>query len=217
MVAKKRNTLRNKASQKLLLTTASSSSSSPIISSNDQDVRGSISELPPDPKAYLHQARESKKDKQLNKQLSFLSKMKSKSTGKESNFDGISKSSIRRRKRKLRDDLKPKMEDLLTSLAQEQDLKEHVRNNQRQRDDRRGHDVLCQPKLLNLLSMRNYTNMNEPGSVIIKKNQPNIRNQKGAKALSQLESKRFTQVLTNQTFQQNPFASLREIIKMQKR
>ena len=103
MVAKKRNQLRNKAASRL---------SKP----EEFDSTEVVSLLPPDPKAFLHQPRESKKEKVLNKSQSFVSKIKDQAS---LNNSGISKSSLRRRKRKLRDDLKPKMQDLLTSLQKE--------------------------------------------------------------------------------------------------
>ena len=56
----------------------------------------------------------------------------------------------------------------------------------------------------------------EPGSIKIKKNEPNIRNKKGARALSIKESKRFMQVLKTDEFKKNSFAALRDIIKLQK-
>ncbi|CCC70194.1 hypothetical protein NCAS_0E01240 [Naumovozyma castellii] len=208
MVAKKRNTLRNKAASR-----AATNGSG----SDDHDQ--SVFDLPPDPKAYLHQARETKKEKQMNKQQNFLERMKMKANG-DGNLEGISKSSIRRRKRKMREDLKPKMYDLLTSLQQESDLRDHVLADDRKDDN--NEDEMVVDSVTKITKSAAYSHITsgkpmEPGSVIMKKNQPNIRNQKGAKAISQKESARFNQVLTNQSFQQNPFGSLREIIKMQKK
>ncbi|EDO17104.1 hypothetical protein Kpol_1025p24 [Vanderwaltozyma polyspora DSM 70294] len=206
MVAKKRNTLRSKAA-------AGRNAKTSVLEDSV------LNELPPDPKAFLHQHRESKRDKQNTKQQSFLSQIKNKSLGLDSNLAGISKSAARRRKRKIRDDLKPKMGELLTSLEKEEDLKEYTQD----QDDSKDADGDEQMEI----SINNVTKITKsnkygklshelPGSVKIKKNQPSIRNQKGAKQLAIDESKRFNQVLTNQSFQQNPFGSLREIIKMQK-
>ena len=203
MVAKKRSTLRNKVAVRSGLSEkAFDNITLPV------DL-----ELPPDPKAFLHQARESKKDKQTNKQQTFLSQIKEKALVIDSNFAGISKSSIRRRKRKQRDDLKPKMHDLLTSLQQEEDLKEDTKD----LEDPDKYSVST-VKVTKIIKSENYQKLevNGPGFIKIKRNDPNIRNQKGAKRLALNESKRFNQVLNNPSFQSDPFGSLREIIKIQK-
>lgn len=193
MVAKKRNQLRNKAASRL---------SKP----EEFDSTEVVSLLPPDPKAFLHQPRESKKEKVLNKSQSFVSKIKDQAS---LNNSGISKSSLRRRKRKLRDDLKPKMQDLLTSL-QKEGVMEEIKDQSEQNEQRQN--------VTNFTASNNpfHLESKESGSVRIKKNEPNIKNQKGAKALAQNETARFQQVLKNQSFQQSPFSALREVIKMGK-
>lgn len=193
MVAKKRNQLRNKAASRL---------SKP----EEFDSTEIVSLLPPDPKAFLHQPRESKKEKVLNKSQSFVSKIKDQAS---LNNSGISKSSLRRRKRKLRDDLKPKMQDLLTSL-QKEGVMEEIKDQDEQNKQRQN--------VTNFTASNNpfHLESKESGSVRIKKNEPNIKNQKGAKALAQNETVRFQQVLKNQSFQQSPFSALREVIKMGK-
>lgn len=203
MVAKKRSTLRGKASARL--------SSKPLdasIFAPENDV-----EVAEDPKAFLHQYRETKKDKQLNKQNAFLSKIKETSS---SEFAGISKSSIRRRKRKLRDDLKPRMEDLLTSLKQEPGLQEITKSIEEEGEASTmdGSHMSSVAAVTRIVSKEKPL---EPGSIKIKKNEPNIRTKKGAKALSIKESQRFMQVLKNDEFKKNTFGALRDIIKMQKR
>lgn len=128
--------------------------------------------------------------------------MKGKSTlndGIAANFDGISKSSIRRRKRKLREELKPRMQDLLTSLEQEKDLRGIIENSSK--DMNNDDDIDMDSKIRFVDTKEMNLKKIEPGSVRIKKNQPNIRNQKGAKALAANETARFNQVLTNQDFQ----------------
>lgn len=208
MVAKKRNTLRGKAnarnSQKIAADVA-----------NDRNVEEKF-ELESDPRAFLHQPKETKKEKLLNRQNTFLSNLKVKSTlgdGVGANFDGISKSSIRRRKRKLREELKPRMQDLLTSLEQEKDLQGIIENTSKNIND---DDIDMDAKIRFVDAKEIRSKKAEPGSIRIKKNQPNIRNQKGAKALAANETARFNQVLTNQEFQKNPFSALREVIKLQK-
>ncbi|CAL9737566.1 ribosome biogenesis protein Slx9p [Monosporozyma servazzii] len=203
MVAKKRNTLRGKASSRL--------GSKPL----DSSIFAPENELEAaeDPKAFLHQYRETKKDKQLNKQSAFISKIKETAS---SEFAGISKSSIRRRKRKLRDDLKPRMEDLLTSLKQEPGLQEITKSIEEGEHDSvpDGSHMSSVAAVTRIVSKQKPL---EPGSIKIKKNEPNIRTKKGAKALSIKESQRFMQVLKNDEFKKNSFGALRDIIKMQKR
>ncbi|CCK68568.1 Slx9p KNAG_0B01210 [Huiozyma naganishii CBS 8797] len=192
MVAKKRSTLRGKASARLGHKTV------------EESVPEVPLELPEDPKAFLHQRKETKKDKLLTKQTAFLSQIKNSSANE---FGGISKSAVRRRKRKERDDLKPKMQDLLTSLEQEGDLKEFTENAE---GDSTAMEVKRQ-------TFRLVERDLEPGTVKIKKNEPNIRNKRGAKILSIKETERFSQVLQNEQFKKNSFSALRDIIKMQKR
>lgn len=206
MVAKKRNTLRGKVAARL----GSKPSDIPIV------VPEANAELYEDPKAFLHQYKESKKEKQMNKQNAFISKIKESS---KTEFSGISKSSIRRRKRKLRDNLKPRIEDLLTSLEQEPDLKEFTTATHDKGD------VMTDESTVSMLTSTTPSSVTrivdskkslEPGSVRIKKNEPNIRNKKGARALSIKESERFMQVLKTDEFKKNSFAALRDIIKLQK-
>lgn len=175
MVAKKKNTLRQRSAA-----AASKKSQNPL-----DNVVNMNMDMGEDPKAFLHQYKESKKDKNLGRQQMFLDQIKHKNGGNPE-FAGISKSAIRRRKRKIRDDLKPKMGELLTSLDQEEDLKKE------------GEVEEVEPQRK-------------------RKNEPNIRNQKGAKALSVQESERMKQVLSNSSFQQNTFGALRDVIKLQNR
>ncbi|EJS43666.1 slx9p [Saccharomyces arboricola H-6] len=209
MGAKKRNTLRGKANAR-----NGQKPESNVV--NDGSVDQPYN-LESDPKAFLHQPKETKKEKMLNRQNTFLSQLRGRTTigdGSGANFDGISKSSIRRRKRKQREELKPRMEDLLTSLEQEKDLQGIMNESDRAVDGDNDIDMGPRIKFVDAKEMR--PKKVEPGSIKIKKNQPNMRNQKGAKALSANETARFNQILTNQDFQKNPFGALREIIKLQK-
>lgn len=209
MVAKKRTKLRDKVSR---------------LNAKESAVEEEVPYtyvLGEDPKAFLHQSKETKKEKQSLKHSSFLDRLREKSSAND--FSGISKSAARRRKRKLRDDLKPKMQDLLTSLENdvevesesgEEEYHDTVEDNH---DPEIMEDAIPQRKVTRLVSSKKLKKHEKPsGSIVIKKNAPNIRNQRGAKQLSKQESERFNKVLTNQTFQQNPFGSLRDIIKMQK-
>lgn len=209
MVAKKRNTLRGKVGARL----GSKPLDGSILAPADNDT-----ESTPDPKAFLHQHRETKKDKQMNKQSAFISKIKETSS---SEFAGISKSSVRRRKRKLRDDLKPRMQDLLTSLEQDPGLKTLSKDIEESRENEQINDFMTDaPNITPVNAVTRIVGKEkplEPGSIKIKKNEPNIRNKKGARALSIKESERFMQVLKNDEFKKNTFGALRDIIKMQKR
>ncbi|CAI4038776.1 hypothetical protein SMKI_06G1240 [Saccharomyces mikatae IFO 1815] len=209
MVAKKRNTLRGKASAR-----NNQKFGADVVNDGIVDEKY---DLESDPRAFLHQPKETKKEKLLNRQSTFLSHLKEKSApsdGLSANFDGISKSSIRRRKRKLREELKPRMQDLLTSLEQEKDLQDIIEKRNMTMDDDKDIDMDSRIRIVDAKEIRSKEA--EPGSIKIKKNQPNIRNQRGAKALAANETARFNQVLTNQDFQKNPFGALREVIKLQK-
>ncbi|CCH60055.1 hypothetical protein TBLA_0C02450 [Henningerozyma blattae CBS 6284] len=234
MAIKKRNTLRNKAANR------GSTQTNNVETNILNNATSILEKLPEDPKAFLHQPKESKKDKILNKQSSFLSQVQQKALKVNPSLSGISKSSARRRKRKMRDELKPKMQDLLTSLDQEEDLKQisndlkkrqaevlkvygnnnnNNNNNNANDNDDMDIDNTAKNNVTNIIRKSSYLKANsviEPGSIKIKKNAPSIRNQKGSKLLTVNETKRFNEVLTNQVFQKNPFGSLRELIKMQK-
>ncbi|CAB4251904.1 similar to Saccharomyces cerevisiae YGR081C SLX9 Protein required for pre-rRNA processing [Maudiozyma barnettii] len=209
MAAKKRNTLRNKAATRLGNT------------SKVDEVK-TVTEFTEDPKAYLHQFKETKKEKLNNKQNDFLSKIKNNSGSLNAEFDGISKSSVRRRKRKIRDNLKPRLDDLLTSLQKEDDLGEFTRENVDMNvttDNINIDQNPFSPSVVNppaRIQVTKIVKRVEPGSIKKRKNEPNIRNKKGAKLLASKERKRFNEVITNQVFKQNSFSALRDIIKMQK-
>lgn len=204
MAAKKRNTLRNKAAARLGGSVLSpDAATAPVL------------DLPEDPKAFLHQYKETKREKQTNKQTDFLSKIRQGSGRSDPAFEGISKSSVRRRKRKMRDNLKPRLDDLLVSLQKEEDLNEFTKEPE---DAAAPSTNPFAPKTdAPHIKVTRIVEKIEPGSVKIKRNEPNIRNQKGAKMLAVKERQRFNEVLTNQVFQQNSFSALRDIIKMQKK
>ncbi|CEP61545.1 Slx9p LALA0_S03e05248g [Lachancea lanzarotensis] len=198
MVAKKRSQLRAKAALRL------------GHAKDENDDNGTVEQvnLPEDPKAFLHQARESKKDKILNKSQSFLSKLHDNSALSGS----ISKSALRRRKRKTRDQLKPRMEDLLVSLEQDgvENATSDLANSAQEQDS------MAPPAKKVTRISRAPIPQAEAGSVLIRKNEPSMRNQRGAKQLTGKEIDRFQSVLKNKQFQQSPFAALKEVIKAQK-
>lgn len=195
MVAKRRTTLRNKAA------------AAAAVARNDEELEEQ--ELDFSSRSFLHQPRESKKEKQLNKHQIFLNRVMEKSSGRD-DLAGISKSAVRRRKRKLRDELKPKMGDLLTSLREEDDLRQHVLEDA---TNPRDSNPVAKKSVVRVLS-KEERGTSELGHVHIRKNEPNIRNQKGARALSIRETLRMNDILHNSSFQQNPFGALREAIMM---
>ncbi|AMD18813.1 HBL089Wp [Eremothecium sinecaudum] len=194
MVAKKRTKLRSKVAKL-------STSEKPLGIECDEK------EFPEDPKAFLHQYRESKKEKSVAKSQSFLNRIREQATGNV----GISKSSLRRRKKKLKNDLKPKMEDLLTSLKQEgvlDDAGDVITIEDTAESASKVTKIVTSAKYASLQGQQN----SEPGQVVIKRNEPSIRTQKGARKLGREETARFSKVITDKTFQNNPFAALREVI-----
>ncbi|SCU96716.1 LAMI_0F07492g1_1 [Lachancea mirantina] len=194
MVAKRRGHLRTKAAARLAMTKSTEDAPTSMIKSDiGTDMADTAMHMDEDPRAFLHQAKESKRDKSEQKSQQFLARIKESSLGA-----GISKSSLRRRKRKLRDRLKPRMDDLLVSLEQEVDI---AGNDGKEENKRKQVNVIGGPK----------TEGNSSG---LKKNQPSIRKQKGAKLLNTREADRFQTVLHNVQFQQSPFATLKEVIKM---
>ena len=221
MVAKKRRTMRSRVASKL--------SSASVLSEKQAGKQQQLESLmEDDPNAFLHQSKETKKEKQLNKQNAFISQIK-KNSGNNSvdpQYSGISKSSIRRRKRKLRETLKPRLEDLLTSMEQEKDLKKFVQESGDYTaakatigktttitdaiSEQHGSDTVSPVYTTKKMQKQ------QPGSVIIKKNEPSIRNKRGRKVILSQERSRFDQVVNNQLFLQDTFGTLRDIIKMQK-
>ncbi|AAS52365.1 AEL319Cp [Eremothecium gossypii ATCC 10895] len=161
-------------------------------------------ELPPDPKAFLHQLRESKREKQLNRSQSFLNRLRD-----QAGNGGISKSALRRRKKRMKEELKPRMEDLLTSLKEEGVLEE----------DESG-ELAAVTGVTAITASNGYSGLHDTaeacGTVRIRKNEPSIRTQRGAKLLTTKEQERFTKVISNERFRSSPFETLREIIKSRK-
>ncbi|QLG70234.1 hypothetical protein HG535_0A01720 [Zygotorulaspora mrakii] len=212
MVAKKRNTLRSKAEA----AAASRGTAAQALAGSGLEgiAGGQDAEATQNPplSTFLYQPRETKKSKQLNKQQTFLSKVRERSTNSDPALAGVSKSAVRRRKRHMREDLKPKMNDLLTSLGQEEDLKEHVTAEQQDDDSTKEN----KRKVTKVVRREELPEI-ESAFVRRKKNEPNIRNQRGAKALTIKETTRMVEVLSNKSFQSNTFSSLRDVIKMRNR
>lgn len=127
-----------------------------------------------------------KKDKQASRSSNFTQRVITKAAD---NGMGISKSALRRRKRKAREQLKPKMDDLLASLSEptttivdSDAVKAHAT------DD---HSYISQNK---------------------NKNQPNITKQSGHRIIMNDERKNFTSLLRDSQFRSSPFAALKDAI-----
>lgn len=123
-----------------------------------------------------------KKEKQLAKTNQFNEKLLSKVTFNLTG--GVSKSAIRRRKRKEREQLKPKMEDLLLSL----------------------------PESVNVVEPKKVKEVKYIGDHKKPTNQPNPQKHTGHTKLLEAENKRFNQVLNNTQFKKTPFALLQQAI-----
>lgn len=129
---------------------------------------------------FLKLSKISKKDKQTEKSNTFVKKVQvgANTTG------GISKSSLRRRKRKEKEELKPKMNELLTSLDEPLTITKIVE---------RKPTGFVQSSKLNL-------------------NQPNAAKRTGHSKILSKENKNFQKVLQNPQFRTSPFAALKDAI-----
>ncbi|ODV82822.1 hypothetical protein CANARDRAFT_10201 [[Candida] arabinofermentans NRRL YB-2248] len=115
---------------------------------------------------------------------------------------GISKSAIRRRKRKLRDSLKPKLDDLLDALPVDvQDVTNELQQQQQQQRYVASGDISVDPTA----SATTTTTKNKLN------HQPNFH-RKGSKLVEKMEMERFGKILKDENFKTNPFASLKEAI-----
>ncbi|ONH65344.1 Ribosome biogenesis protein SLX9 [Cyberlindnera fabianii] len=138
--------------------------------------KATAEDLPEDPQAFLHAYKETKKEKLQNKRSQLLNKLNA--------HDGISKSSQRRIKRKQRDELKPKMQDLLETLESEV-----------------GKDTI------NLVDSKEFI-----ASKTKRVNAPSTKTRKGIKKVEDMERQRFGAVLKDATFKKSPFQALKESI-----
>lgn len=131
----------------------------------------------------LRLAQVSKKDKQLAKTRTFNEKLLSKVTFNTSNK--LSKSVLRRKKRKEREQLKPKMEDLWSSLPADTDGGSEIKT--------------AEPVFVE--SEKKNTNA------------PNATKQSGRKHILKQEHQNFNLVLASTQFRSSPFAALKDAIK----
>ncbi|KAL6939792.1 hypothetical protein ACO0RG_003638 [Hanseniaspora osmophila] len=169
---------------------------------------------------FLYQHKDTKKTKAESKSSSFKDKILKSNINDATN---ISKSALRRRKRKLKDDLKPKMNDLLDSLENEGF---QIESTDASSDGVREHKHVGgnsdRSKITKITDNTNFAvaapsfthSKTSQQGAFKNTNEPSIRTQKGAKLLQQKENDHFKQVLGTKQFQTNTFASLREVIAM---
>ncbi|GEQ66638.1 hypothetical protein JCM33374_g301 [Metschnikowia sp. JCM 33374] len=130
----------------------------------------------------------SKKEKQQAKTTSFNERLASKVTFNMSN--GVSKSALKRRKRKEKEQLKPKMDDLLSSLPE------------------------ATVNIVDSSTIKNKVFVKDPKAK--PSNLPNPQKHTGHTKLLEAENQQFSKVLQDKKFQQSPFAALREAIAQNK-
>ncbi|ODV64071.1 Slx9p ASCRUDRAFT_68097 [Ascoidea rubescens DSM 1968] len=170
--------------------------------------------LKPSEVSFLHLINtDTKKEKQLMKSSKFLSKFTEDNIKKnpdpnlnqavDSNLIGISKSSLRRRKRKLRENLKPKLSDLLDSLNSiEDDNNSAKQPNKINKNSNNIQNVKIEKK--------GYINKQ------LNKNQPNPHKSLNSfKIISKMENSNFIKVLNDESFKANPFQAIRDKINLQ--
>lgn len=135
---------------------------------------------------FLKLLKISKKEKQHNKSVNFTNSLTDKVTFNTSN--GVSKSSLRRRKRKDKDVLKPKMDELLTSLP---DFKTTTIKTS-----------IVTPKAKEFVK-----------STKENLNKPNANKTTGHNIILKQEYKNFSNVLKNPEFKKSPFSALKAAIQ----
>lgn len=140
-------------------------------------------ETPHEENPMLKLLKISKKEKQQAKTNSFNERLASKVTFNLSG--GVSKSSLRRRKRKQKEELKPKMDDLLSSLPE---------------------------SVVNIVEKPSAKKSFVKGTAAKPMNLPNPQKHTGHTKLLEAENQQFSKVLQDSQFQQSPFAALRNAI-----
>lgn len=124
----------------------------------------------------------SKKEKQMSRARSFNDRIVNTSLN-------ISKSALRRRKRKARESLKPKMDDLLASLPGDDSESNH-----------------------NDSSSQNNGSKEYIEATVKAQNKPNVKKKSGQQIIFKQEHQHFNEVLQNNQFRSSPFATLRSAI-----
>ncbi|ODV80663.1 ribosome biogenesis protein SLX9 [Suhomyces tanzawaensis NRRL Y-17324] len=177
---KKKSTLRNKSAKR--------SNLSNKISEFRQETGGE--EFHENP--LLKLSKITKKEKQQNKSASFALSVLNKTTFNTSN--NISKSSLRRRKRKEKEQLKPNMQELLTSLPGAKDGDDLFSSNTTTIKSAKSSEGFVKSSKLN-------------------KNLPNATKKSGHQQILREEHKNFSNVLKNPAFRQSPFDALKSAIQ----
>lgn len=129
----------------------------------------------------LRLLKETKKEKSREKSKDFTERLMKKTTFNLSL--GVSKSALRRQKRKEREQLKPRMEDMLSSLPMDE---------------------------LEAASERGKAQFVEKKPKRI--NEPNPQKQGGHAKLLDTENTRFNRILRDEQFKETPFATLKQAI-----
>lgn len=135
---------------------------------------------------FLKLLKVSKKDKQINKSQNFTQQLESRSFNTSS---GASKSSLRRRKRKAKEELKPKMDELLQSLPATTNIVDAPTSKK---------DSGAPKKYIN--SSKGPANI------------PNATKKTGHSKIMHQESKNFNSVLKDPQFRASPFSALKNAI-----
>lgn len=130
---------------------------------------------------FLKLLKTSKKEKQQTKSQNFNERIQ-----KSVNLSGgVSKSTLRRHKRRAREQLKPKMDDLLLSLP----------------------DTGMEWPSSATTTVKPYIKSSKANV-----HQPNANNSKGHKVIMAQEHKNFSNVLKNPEFRSSPFSALKSAI-----
>jgi ribosome biogenesis protein SLX9 len=178
---KKRTTLRDKHAK-----SNTKSNLSGKIAELKEENNGQESDYHENP--FLKLLKVTKKDKQLNKSQNFSQKFDSSTLNTSSN---ISKSALRRRKRNARNELKPKMDELLQNLPETTNVIDPSAAAHKPNDH----------KLTKFIK-----------STKASANLPNATKQTGHAKIMTQESKNFTNVLKNPQFRSSPFSALKDAI-----
>ncbi|KAI5959633.1 SLX9 [Candida pseudojiufengensis] len=156
------------------------------------------SETKPNLNPLLKLAKTTKKQKQAEKSDKFIKTLVNKVTFNTSG--NISKSSLRRQKKKEKEQLKPKMNELLNNLPINNDILNTDQN--------------TKPKVTKIVN-KSLTNDNKQFLDDRKSNlnKPNPIKATGHKQIMKEESKNFYDVLKNPQFRSSPFDALKSAIK----
>ncbi|CAK9438280.1 uncharacterized protein LODBEIA_P25090 [Lodderomyces beijingensis] len=189
---KKKSSLRNKSERKSQLANKISQFKQEAQSQSQSAANGAYHENP-----LLKIAKTTKKQKQQEKSDKFIDTLVNKVTFNTSG--NLSKSSLRRKKRKEKEHLKPKMDDLLHNLPTE--------DTEAASASRGGVTRLVTHKAQKAQDNK-YLESNKSNL-----NKPNPTKRRGYKQIMKEENKNFSSVLKNPQFRALPFDALKNAIK----